>query len=51
MEKVILKENINVEEFLDVIESVGFKTYSKEQVERALKNTMYMVKAKKYKLN
>lgn len=45
MEKVILKENINVEEFLDVIESVGFKTYSKEQVERALKNTMYMVKA------
>lgn len=29
MEKVILKENINVGEFLDVIESVGFKTYSK----------------------
>ena len=32
------------EEFLEVIEAVGFKTYSDEQVERALKNTMYMVK-------
>ena len=32
------------EEFLEVIESVGFKTYSSEQVTKALKNTMYMVK-------
>lgn len=45
MDEIILEENITVEEFLEVIESVGFKTYSKEQVEKALKNTMYMVKA------
>lgn len=45
MNEIILEENITVEEFLEVIESVGFKTYSKEQVEKALKNTMYMVKA------
>lgn len=44
MSAVILEENISIEEFLDVIESVGFKSYSKEQVEKALKNTMYMVK-------
>lgn len=31
-------------EFLEVIESVGFKTYSIEQVTKALNNTMYMVK-------
>ena len=46
MNEVILEENITIEEFLEIIESVGFKTYSKEQVEKALKNTMYMVKAK-----
>ena len=45
MEEVMLEYNITVEEFLDVIEAVGFKTYSKEQVQKALKNTMYMVKA------
>lgn len=32
------------EEFLEVIQSVGFKTYNNDQVEKALKNTMYMVK-------
>ena len=32
------------EEFLEIIESVGFKTYSSEQVTKALENTMYMVK-------
>ena len=32
------------EEFLEVIQSVGFKTYSNEQVTKALENTMYMVK-------
>lgn len=32
------------EEFLDVISSVGFNTYSDEQVIKALDNTMYMVK-------
>ena len=31
-------------DFLEVIEAVGFKTYSDEQVTKALKNTMYMVK-------
>ena len=45
MNEIFLEENITVDEFLEVIESVGFKTYSKEQVEKALKNTMYMVKA------
>ena len=45
MEKMVLKEEISVEEFLEIIEAVGWKTYSKAQVEKALKNTMYMVKA------
>ena len=45
MEQVILKEEISVSEFLEIIEAVGWKTYSKAQVEKALKNTMYMVKA------
>ena len=45
MNDIILEETMTVEEFLEVIESVGFKTYSKVQVEKALKNTMYMVKA------
>lgn len=40
-----LDYSISVEEFLEVIEAVGWKTYSKEQVEKALQNTMYMVKA------
>jgi len=42
---VILEENISVNEFWDIMESVGFKTYSKNQAEKALKNTMYVVKA------
>ena len=45
MNEIILEEKINVDEFLDIIESVGFKPYSKEQVEKAFKNTMYMVKS------
>lgn len=45
MNDIILEEHITIEEFLEVIESVGFKTYSKDQVEKALNNTMYMVKA------
>lgn len=45
MEEIALHENISVDEFLEVIEAVGFKTYSSKQVEKALKNTMYMVKA------
>lgn len=40
-----LEYTITVDEFLEMVESVGWKTYSKEQVEKALLNTMYMVKA------
>lgn len=40
-----LEYSINENEFLEMVESVGWKTYSREQVEKALKNTMYMVKA------
>jgi len=36
---------ISTKEFLEVVESVGWNTYSKEQVDKALNNTMYMVKA------
>lgn len=40
-----LEYTISTNEFLDVVESVGWKTYSEEQINKALKNTMYMVKA------
>lgn len=40
-----LDYNITSDEFLEMVKSVGWKTYSKTQVEKALKNTMYMVKA------
>ena len=43
--EIKLDYSITVDEFLEMVESVGWKTYSKEQVEKALKNTMYMVKA------
>ncbi len=33
------------DEFLEMVESVGCKTYTREQIEKALQNTMYMVKA------
>ncbi len=36
---------ITVDEFLEMVESVGWNTYPKQQVEKALQNTMYMVKA------
>ncbi len=39
-----IKYNITEEEFLEMVKSVGWKTYSKKQVTKALKNTMYMVK-------
>lgn len=42
---VKLDYSITVDEFLDMVESVGWKTYTKEQIEKALQNTMYMVKA------
>lgn len=35
---------ITQNEFLEMLESVGWKTFSLEQVDKALKNTMYMVK-------
>ncbi len=40
-----IEYSITEDEFLEVIESVGWKTYSKQQVKKALENTMYMVKA------
>ena len=40
-----LDYNITSDEFLEMVESVGWKTYSKEQIEKALKNSMYIVKA------
>ena len=39
-----IENSINVEEFIEMVESVGWKTYSKEQVKKALINTMYMIK-------
>lgn len=45
MKEVLLTDKISVEEFLEIVESVGFKTYPEHQVEEALKNTMYVVKA------
>ncbi len=43
--EVKLDYSITSDEFLEMVQSVGWKTYSVEQVEKALKNTMYMVKA------
>ena len=40
-----LDYNITSDEFLEMVESVGWKTYSKKQINNALANTMYMVKA------
>ena len=40
-----LDYSFSTTEFLEMVKSVGWKTYSKLQVEKALKNTMYMVKA------
>lgn len=42
--KYKIENSINEEEFIEMVESVGWKTYSKEQVKKALINTMYMVK-------
>ena len=40
-----LDYSISIDEFLEMVESVGWKSYSRKQVKKALKNTMYMVKA------
>jgi len=45
LENVTLIDSITIDEFIEVIEAVGFKSYKREQVDKALKNTMYMVKA------
>lgn len=42
---VKLEYSLSSNDFLEMVESVGWKTYSEEQVKKALKNTMYMVKA------
>ena len=39
-----IEYSFSCDEFLEMLESVGWKTYSKSQIEKALKNTMYMVK-------
>ncbi len=40
-----LDYSITIDEFLEMVDSVGWKIYSELQVEKALENTMYMVKA------
>ena len=42
---VELYNSFTAKEFLEIVESVGFKSYSESQVKKALNNTMYMVKA------
>ncbi len=44
-QKIKLEYTISIEEFLEMVESVGWNTYSKKQVKKALDNTMFMVKA------
>ena len=39
-----IEYNITINEFLEMVNSVGWNTYNEEQVKKALKNTMYMVK-------
>lgn len=43
--EIKLEYSISTNEFLEVVEAVGWKTYSEEQINKALRNTMYMVKA------
>ena len=44
MKDIKIYHEMSNADFLEVIESVGFKSYKEEQVTKALKNTMYMVK-------
>ncbi len=44
--EIKLDYSLTVDEFLEVVESVGWKTYSKQQVKKALDNTMYAVSVK-----
>ena len=43
--EIKLEYSISTNEFLEVVEAVGWKTYSEEQITKALRNTRYMVKA------
>ncbi len=43
--EIRLDYSISTDEFIEMVKSVGWKEYTKEQVEKALRNTMYMVKA------
>lgn len=43
--EIRLNYSISTDEFIEMVKSVGWKEYTKEQVEKALRNTMYMVKA------
>lgn len=42
--EIRLDYSISTDEFIEMVKSVGWKEYTKEQVEKALRNTMYMVK-------
>ena len=42
--KLKIEYNISLLEFLEMVESVGWKTYTETQVKKALDNTMYMIK-------
>ena len=44
MKDIKIYHEMSNADFLEVIESVGFKSYKEKQVIKALKNTMYMVK-------
>lgn len=44
--EIKLDYSLTVDEFLEVVESVEWKTYSKQQVQKALDNTMYAVSVK-----
>ena len=39
-----IEYNIEVAEFLEMIESVGWNTYSKNQIRKAIDNSMYIVR-------
>lgn len=43
--EIRLDYSISTDEFIEMVKSVGWKEYTKEQVKKALRNTMYMVKA------
>lgn len=43
--EIKLHYTITSQEFLEIIESISWKTYSEAQVNKALENSMYIVKA------